>query len=363
MKNTLFFASFFLLITNAVNSQITLSADGVSDTYELINSVLANPNRNVVEVPDCNHNSFGKHITQAFDNELNKNIFLFHLHVSPDNDRCKEGVDDRQRNEIKTYGDSPENLIARNGETVQYKWKFRLSETFKPSASFTHIHQIKSVDGPYASIPMISLTVRKSNPDRLELRYTATSDQNTIATKELDVFRGAWVSVTETIKYSNYGSYAIEIKNSATNQVLLSYSDANKDMWQDGADFSRPKWGIYRSLNNAQDLQDEIVKFADFSIEENPSTLSTDIDIKTLKDKAENILLYPNPSSNLVTFKNANSENYNDIKMYDFSGRKIEVQKRIEKETLDVSNLSKGLYFIVFKKNTATVKVLKCFVK
>ncbi|AOW17708.1 hypothetical protein LPB03_09655 [Polaribacter vadi] len=363
MKNLLFILSFILFFYQSVFTQTLLSADGTTDTYTLINSVLANPNRDVVEVPDCNHNDFGKHITQDFDNQLNKNVFLFHIHVTPDNDRCKAGVNDRQRNEIKTYGDSPENLIARNGETVQYKWKFKLSDTFKPSASFTHIHQIKSVEGPYASIPMISFTLRKSNPDKLELRYTATANQETIATANLDLFRGNWVSVTETINFSDNGSYALEIKNIATNQIILNYNATNKDMWQDGADFSRPKWGIYRSLNNKQDLQDEIVKFADFSIEENPKTLSTGINIDVLKAKAENILLYPNPSSNEVEFKNANSDSYDTIEMYDYAGRKMSIDKKLNNDKLNVSGFSKGLYFIVFKKDTITAKVLKCYVK
>lgn len=33
-------------------------------------------------------------------------------------------------------------------------------------------------------------------------------------------------------------------------------------------DFIRPKWGIYRSLLNAQDLRDEVVLFSSFSIRE-----------------------------------------------------------------------------------------------
>lgn len=349
---------FVIFITKA---QVVLEANGAGNTYELINSVFALPNRDVVEVPDCNHAAFGRHIDEVFDTELNKNVFRFHIHVEPDNDRCQK--DDRQRNEIKTFGGSPENLKADEGETVQYKWKFKLSDNFKPSSSFSHIHQIKSVGGPFASIPMISFTLRKSNPDRFELRHTSTTNQTTLKSANLDLFRGNWVSVIETMKFSNSGSYSLEIKNIVTNQIIFSYTNNAIDNWQDGAEFARPKWGIYRSLNNQQDLQDEIVKFADFSIEENPATLSVEIDIKTLKEKAENILLYPNPSSNEVEFKNANSDNYDAIEMYDYSGKKMAIDKRHNNNKLDVSGFSKGLYFIVFKKDTVTAKVLKCYVK
>ncbi|QNM85303.1 T9SS type A sorting domain-containing protein [Polaribacter pectinis] len=361
MNKQFIFISIFILFFQVIPAQVVLEADGPGNTYELINSVLALPNRDVVEVPDCNHSAFGRHIDEVFDTELNKNVFRFYIHVTPDDDRCKEGVDDRQRNEIKTYDNSPENLKANEGETVQYKWKFKISDDFKPSTSFTHIHQIKSVGGSYASIPMISFTLRKSNPDRLELRHTSTTNQTTLKTANLDLFRGKWVSVNETIKFSDAGSYSLEIKDIATNEVIFSYHNNAIDNWQDGAEFARPKWGIYRSLNNQVNLQDEIVKFADFSIQENPPTLSVSLEV--LKQKAENIFLYPNPSSKEVEFKNANSGNYNSVEMYDYSGRKISIEKRLNNNKIDVSKLSKGLYFIVFKNNNFTVKVLKCYVK
>ena len=357
MKKSFYLASIFIFIIQGISSQVVLNADKSKDTYALINSVLANPNRNVVEAPDCNHDEFGNHITQEFDTELNKDVFLFHIHVTPDNDRCKKF--DRQRNEIKTYSDSPENVKANIGETIEYKWKFKISSDFQPSSSFTHIHQIKSVGGPYSSIPMISFTLRKSNPDRLELRYTSTKDQNTLKTANLDLFRGNWVEVTEVIKFGDVGSYSVEIKKISNNEVIFNYSNSPIDMWQDGAEFSRPKWGIYRSLNKKEDLKDEIVKYADFSIEEITDILS----VETLKQKAENILLFPNPSSKEIEFKNASLENYDTIEMYDNSGRKIDIDNKIDKNKLDVSGFSKGLYFIVFKKKTVITKVLKCYVK
>jgi hypothetical protein len=47
---------------------------------------------------------------------------------------------------------------------------------------------------------------------------------------------------------------------------LLFYSDTDMDLWRSGATFIRPKWGIYRSLNNKERLRDERVWFADFAI-------------------------------------------------------------------------------------------------
>lgn len=346
-----------LFITQNSLSQVVLSSDGPGNTYELINSVFANAGRNVVEVPDCNHESFGRHIDEVFDNELNKNIFRFFIHTEPDNDRCQK--DDRQRNEIKSFDDSPENVKANIGEVVEYKWKFKLSEDFKVSPNFTHIHQIKSVGGSYSSIPMITLTLRKSNPDRLELRYTPIDDQNTLKTANLDLFRGKWVEVKERISYGDSGSYLIEIRTISNNELIFEYSNDSLDMWQDGAEFARPKWGIYRSLINQQDLKDEVVRFADFSIEENPSSLS----IKELKEKSKNILLFPNPASKKVFLKNVNINDYDSIEVYNTLGKIKNINQRIEDNSLDVSNLSKGLYFIILKKDSIITKVLKCYIQ
>ncbi|GGI58128.1 polysaccharide lyase [Winogradskyella haliclonae] len=244
---------------------IELKADGSGSTYELITSVLA-PDANPIETPDCNHASFGRHIDEIFDNDINTNVFRFFMHTTPDNDRCINF--DRQRNEIKTYDQSPDNLKGVQNETVVYKWKFKLPSGFQTSPNFTHLHQLKSVGGNLASMPMYTLTARKSSPDRLELRYAETDTQVTLTQTPITPFLNTWVEVTETIIYGTNGTYAIEIKSINDGSVLFEYSNNSIINWRPNADFVRPKWGIYRSLINSQDLRNEEVLFADFSITE-----------------------------------------------------------------------------------------------
>ncbi|WP_236262740.1 hypothetical protein [Aggregatimonas sangjinii] len=244
---------------------VLLSADGPGNTYDLITSVLA-PGHDPIEVPDCNHAAFGEHIDELFDTELNANVFRFYIHTTPDNDRCINF--DRQRNEIKTYDRSPDNLLGMENETVEYKWKFKLAAGFQASPNFTHLHQLKSVGGSLESMPMYTLTARKGTPDRLELRYAETDDQETVAQTDLAPLTDTWLEVTETITYATSGTYAIEIKNVADGTVLFEYSNGSIVNWRPGGSFVRPKWGIYRSLLNDQDLRDEEVLFADFSITE-----------------------------------------------------------------------------------------------
>lgn len=241
----------------------TLSANGPGNTYELIDSVLGGT---AEETPDCSHPSFGRHISEVWDSTLHKYVFLFFIHVTPDNDRCINF--DRQRNEIKTYGPSRDSLKGFLGDTLTHHWKFKLDSGFQPSPSFTHIHQIKAGDGD-AGAPIITLTPRYGHPDKMQVIHTGSSSATslgTVASVNLAPFKGAWVKAEERIVYNTIGSYSITIRRMSDDSVLLSYSNANIDMWRDSTSFCRPKWGIYRSLAHPTYLRDEQVRFADFCI-------------------------------------------------------------------------------------------------
>ena len=265
VNGTLTLQANFTRDTQGGTQTTLLEADGPGNTYALITSVLA-PNYNPIEVPDCNHESFGDHIDELFDETLNKNVFRFFIHTTPDNDRCINF--DRQRNEIKAYDQSPENLLGREGEYVIYRWKFKLATGFQSSPNFTHIHQLKSVGGDLAGMPMYTLTTRRGNPDRMELRYAETDQQITLTQTALAPFLGQWISVEEQILYAFNGLYRITLKNTQTDELLMSYTNESIVNWRAGGEFVRPKWGIYRSLLQAEDLRDEALLFADFSITE-----------------------------------------------------------------------------------------------
>lgn len=275
-----------VLIIHDNQAQTLLDADGVSDTYDLINSVLA-PGYDVIEAPgitvgDCdNHSAFGDHITQVFDDSLEIYVFAFHIHVDEDNDRCKNF--DRQRCEIKTYDKSPDHLLGVLGETIEFKWKFKLDEGFQASSAFTHIHQLKSVGSPEDGMPLITLTPRKGNPDKLQLRYAAKTSQSTIFEVELDPFKGVWVEATERVTYgeAGFGSYSLSIETVHDGTNLMTYNTNSLRMWKTDADFIRPKWGIYRSLNDASSLRDEIVYFANFSIYEEDDLIAPSVNLST----------------------------------------------------------------------------------
>lgn len=258
----LHFSLLAIAIPFICHSQIILKSDGPGNTYELINKVLATGNE-AVEHPECVHGAFGRHIAEVWDEDLKENVFEFYSHVTPDNDRCEKY--DRQRVEIKTYEPSPNNLKGTLGETVTYKWKFKLPKGFQPSSSFTHLHQIKAVGGSQ-DLPIFTITARKSKVNQLLVIH---DNETTIASANLSEFEGVWVEVTEKIKIGANGTYSISIKKVKDGQELLSFNSENILTIRPDNDFIRPKWGIYRSLKKAQDLRDEAVRFNDFSIQEN----------------------------------------------------------------------------------------------
>ncbi|MFI3286315.1 MAG: hypothetical protein R3Y08_06650 [Rikenellaceae bacterium] len=260
---------------------IYLEADGTTETYSLLNSngfyhevpdLGVNP-----EIPTCGHDF--KHIEQVWDESLKKYVFALMLHVENgivDTDRCKEGMEDRQRNEIKTYSESPATMYGTHGESHTYSWKFMLSKEHNPSTEFTHIHQIKAAGGSDDSQPLITFTTRASSTDQLQIVYMTPIDwdKTYIAKIDLDEIRGEWIQVEESLTYAQGGAYSLKLVRISDNKSLLDYTN-NFDLWREDADLIRPKWGMYRKIYTdkssfipVEGLTDETIYFADFGIVE-----------------------------------------------------------------------------------------------
>jgi hypothetical protein len=217
-----------------------MSADGPGGTYELLRQAYT------TELPDCGH--MVPHITEELDAELGKPVFVFHAHVNQDDDRC--GGTDRQRTEIRARA---ADIVANQGETVYYRWKFKLAAGFQGSNRFTHIFQIKSDLGA----PIMTLTPRVST---FEITGRAAGSSGRT---ELAKFVGVWVVVDLKVVYSDSGSIDITIRRLRDGQVLFSHA-GGADMWDANASGHDSKFGIYRSLDSRELLRDEQVRFADF---------------------------------------------------------------------------------------------------
>jgi hypothetical protein len=260
----------FLFAASISYAQVFIDADGVTDPYSQFHS------KGWYEEETTLHPGF-KHITQTWDNSLRKFVFNFIIHKDIDGD-SGERVD-RQRLEIKTYGSSPDYMKGFYGETMVNRWKFRLDTGFQPTSSFCHIHQLKASDATIDnSNPLITITPRKSSPNKLQLIYISSIKQGSTTTTLMEVpltnFEGTWVEAYEKVKFHETGTYELTIKRVSDDSVLFSYSNSNINLWRDtthaSGTFIRPKYGIYRSLgtnlSQLPNLRDETVLYDDIHL-------------------------------------------------------------------------------------------------
>src|SRR5215475_4156634 len=246
------------------SAQVTVTADGPGNTYELLESKGFG-----LETPDCGHSV--RHVREIFDSALGKNVFAFDSHRDLDNDRCTNF--DRQRMEVKTApGDANQDVLQHaNGETAYYRWKFKLPSGFQASSNFTHIFQIKADAGSDAGAPLVTITPRAGSPDILQIIWTPPSGQSgggVMAQADLSLFRNVWVEAFVQYKSADSGNVNLSIKRLSDGATLVSWNSGTVDTWRDGNNFNRGKWGIYRSLNSIEQLRDETVLFADWCVSE-----------------------------------------------------------------------------------------------
>jgi hypothetical protein len=343
---------FCLVFTTYTQAQIVLKADGPGNTYTLINNTLApGTSEGAVENPECptGHPNFGPHIKEAFDSILNEYVFLFYSHVDSDNDRCINF--DRQRIEIKTTanGLTQSYLTGLVNDSAVYKWKFKLDKGFQPSNSFTHIHQIKGTGGSDIDNPIITLTPRAGTPEKMQLLYCPTdpSGQTEKYSTTLAPFKGTWVSVTEKLLYRDNGKYEITINRVSDDSLMFHYAIQNIDLWRTGANWNRPKWGIYRSLNSKQQLRDEIVKFADFSVWD--SAIIPPVAIKN-NIKVSGVKIIPNPAISYIKIQLSNKINNLEFRIVDQTGRVVMGNLAVTAQNIDISKLSSGVFNLLILK-------------
>ncbi len=315
-----------VLFTSKLQAQAFLNANGPGNTFEEITAAFAPGNdTSAVEDPQCIH--AGRHIVEVWDTDQGKYVFEYRIHVAEDNDRCINL--DRQRVEIKTYEPSPDNLKGVTGETILYKWRFKVPVGFKPSSNFTHIHQIKAVGGD-ESDPLITLTVRKGTPNKIELIHNNITK---VAIVNLSLFEGNWVECTEAITVDSlHGKYSMSIKKVSDGTTILSYSNNDIMTIRYNNNFIRPKWGIYRSLLNSADLRNDTLWFSDFYIAENATTVlpsaptslsasvvsASQIDLSWTDNSSneENFLIERSPDGSnwtQIASVNPNSTSYSDV--------------------------------------------------
>ena len=151
------------------------------------------------------------------------------------------------------------------------------------------------------------------------------------------------------------GIYSIVLKKHSDGTVLMSYTNNNIATIRPDNTFIRPKWGIYRSLNNIGNLRDEAVRFSGFSIQE---VAVLDVNSNNI---GENTISISNPVNENLELSEVILENYDKMKLFDISGKKLlELNSLTNK--IEVTNLKSGMYIIQFyngKTKSKPIKIIK----
>ena len=251
----------------------TLDADGDMvglDTYDLIRD-FGGPNP--IEAPDLyavNHPGI-RHIYEDFDPVIG-NHFVFIIHRDIDIDRDRLDITDRQRNEIKTYGGSDEDVKGFENETFVYRWKFRINESMEVSTRFSHFFQLKAVGGD-DSMPILTITgTERSGEDGIEVLHSPQQDHTVLHRKDWRRVTGEWLEAYCRATFSDSGDLRLIVTRMSDGEIIVNIDQQGLDLWrgESASHFVRPKWGIYRSILDWDNLRsdEETVRFANFSVSE-----------------------------------------------------------------------------------------------
>ena len=254
----------------------TLDADGDMsglDAYDLIRDFGGDYVPGPIEAPDLypiNHPAV-KHIYEDFDATVG-NHFVFIIHRDIDIDRDRVENDDRQRNEIKTYDKSEDAVLGFENETFIYRWKFRINADMEVSTRFSHFFQLKAVGGD-DSHPILTISgAERSGSDGIEVRYSPLQDDTILQRTDWSMVTGEWLEAYCRVTFAESGDLRLIVTRMRDDEVIFDIDERGLDLWrgEDASHFVRPKWGIYRSILDWDNLRpdEENIRFANFSVSE-----------------------------------------------------------------------------------------------
>ena len=166
-----------------------------------------------------------------------------------------------------------------------------------------------------------------------------------------------------------------DLDNDSIDDVMVSYASSSETTdelsWFEGT--SPGNFMSESVIDNSQD--DVVITLNDFdkdgdldvaSIASNENSLNWfenttfNSSLSTNDFELNKIRIYPNPASNNLYFKSTFNEDY-DVSVYDILGKKVLSNTiiNLSNNSLDVSNLNRGVYIITFKNHSTTFKFIK----
>ena len=249
-------------------------------------TIEANLGPGAIESPDYNTGTICHanltHIRSRRTSTWPARVFDFQLHYAEDCEPVKNKKD-RQRNEIKVYSKSDDDLKGYYGSTMIYSWSFRMHPDMKLTRKFTHLFQLKFVGGD-SQAPAVTFTGAITgyfSKQRIlfQVRNTSHSGmrENKLATAPWSQFAGHWINATveaTMLPIDKGGRLKASLTQADTGATIITVDEA-AGLWRDGNEFIRPKWGIYRQAKHPLITEEEApndaqMYMADFCIRRRP---------------------------------------------------------------------------------------------
>jgi len=144
------------------------------------------------------------------------------------------------------------------------RWKFRINAQMAVSTRFSHFFQLKAVGG-LDSQPILTITGNeRSSEDGMEIRHSAATQDTVLDRISWSEVTGEWLEVYCRARFSDKGDLRFIVRRVRDDQILFDINKTDLDLWrgESSEHFVRPKWGIYRSLADANNLRadEEIVR-------------------------------------------------------------------------------------------------------
>lgn len=250
-----------------------LTADGADQGMQAYDLIRAFGGPNSIESPDLypiNHPGV-PHIFEDTDTDVGHH-FVFVIHRDTDIDRDRQDITDRQRNEIKTYNRSDDEVKGFENETFVYEWKFKINADMAVSTRFSHFFQLKAVGGS-DSQPIITISgAERSGEDGIEIRYSPLQETEILDRTDWSEVTGEWLTAYCRATFSDTGAFRLIVTRMRDDATIFDIDIPTLDLWRGESPdhFVRPKWGIYRSILDRDNLriEEETVRFAEFRISE-----------------------------------------------------------------------------------------------
>ena len=260
-----------------VLSEVTLKAEAGKNAIHQVQEAFGKYSIETPEIFNPSHSAFAdnhyndpKHLMVVKDKEMEA-AFVFRIHRDKDGDRDKVWPkgQERQRNEIKGYQGSPKTMKALPGEVTRYHWYFKIHESFAVTKNFCHFFQLKPVGGKSASDPILTLSASIVRGKRqLEMRWWAKDGNKRMFVADWKDCKGKWLKCECISKMGEKGFLRLSVTSSDKDLRFVN-EIPGLVTWKPDYSFVRPKWGIYRSLVDKENIpnEEDEVRMTNFTIQ------------------------------------------------------------------------------------------------